>query len=115
MNNCLFCRIAGHDKENLVWENEHAAAFNDIHPSAPVHILVVPKKHVEKLQDLEDPALAGELMMAVRAVAAQAGLASGYRVVINVGRPGGQVVDHLHIHVLGGKNFGHNIGNQDNK
>jgi histidine triad (HIT) family protein len=107
MKDCLFCQIANHDKEKLVWENQAAAAFNDIHPSAPIHILVVPKKHIKMLQDLDDPALGGELLMAVQAVAAQAGLADGYRVVINVGRPGGQVVDHLHIHVLGGKNFSH--------
>lgn len=107
MKDCLFCVIANHQKESLIWEDELVAAFRDIHPKAPVHVLVVPKRHVEKLQDLDDDALSAGLLAAVRSVAVQEGLAEGYRVVINVGRSGGQVVDHLHLHVLGGKKFSH--------
>lgn len=103
MNDCLFCSIANGDTEKLVWQNDVAAAFNDIHPKAPVHILVVPKRHIESLDDLNDPELAGKLLLAVREVAHQAGLKGRYRVQINTGRPAGQVIDHLHFHILGGK------------
>lgn len=100
---CLFCNIANHKKEALVWENQIAAAFKDIHPKAPTHLLVVPKAHVENLDELKDSTLAAELISAVQEVADLAGLADGYRVVVNVKDAGGQVVDHLHIHILGGK------------
>jgi histidine triad (HIT) family protein len=102
---CLFCQIAS-DKSKLVWENANMAAFKDIHPKAPVHILVVPKRHVESLDQLDDRDLAAELINGIKQVASQAGIAGGYRVQINVGRHGGQLVDHLHIHLLGGKTFG---------
>lgn len=103
---CLFCQIAsGHTATKLAWENEVAAAFADLHPKAPVHLLVVPKQHVESLDALDDPELAGQLLEAVKEVAKQAGVTGGYRVQINVGKAGGQVIDHLHFHVLGGKQF----------
>lgn len=104
MNDCLFCTLAA-DKANLVWESDTVAAFRDKYPDAPVHILVVPKRHLASLNELDDPALAGQLLMAVRAVAAGFDLAKGYRTIINTGHDGGQVVNHLHIHVLGGKHF----------
>jgi histidine triad (HIT) family protein len=100
---CLFCSIANGDSEKLVWQNDFAAAFNDIHPKAPVHILVVPKQHVERLDHLDDEKLAGQLLMAVRKVAHVAGLHGRFRVALNNGRPAGQVIDHLHFHVLGQK------------
>jgi histidine triad (HIT) family protein len=103
MNDCLFCSIANGDKDKLIWENEHAAAFNDIHPAAPVHVLVVPKRHATNLDELDDPELAGQLLMAVRSVAQQLGIAGRYRVQINNGRMAGQVVDHLHLHVKAGE------------
>ena len=102
MKECLFCEIAQGRKGELVWENEVAAAFKDINPKAPVHLLIAPKVHVEKLDDLNDAELAAQLLEAVKTVAAQAGVAGGYRVQINNGRAGGQVIDHLHIHVMGG-------------
>lgn len=102
MNNCLFCGIANGSDEKLIWSNEHAAAFNDIHPKAPVHVLVVPKRHVEKLDDLDDRELAGEMLIAVREVAKAVGVEGRYRVQANNGRGAGQVVDHLHFHILGG-------------
>lgn len=102
---CLFCDIAHHKKEALIWENEYAAAFKDIHPKAPVHVLVVPKQHFATFDDVDDVLEAGELFKAVQAVAQQEGVTGGYRIVVNVGEPGGQVVDHLHLHILGGKQF----------
>ncbi len=105
MNDCLFCTIAHGDKENLIWENGGFAAFKDIHPKAPVHVLVVPKRHVESLAALDDAVLAGQLLMAVRQVTELLGVADGYRVIINNGRRGGQLVDHLHVHVLAGQQF----------
>lgn len=104
-DDCLFCQIAHGDKEKLVWENAVAAAFNDIHPQAPVHILVVPKEHVDSLDHIESAQQIGELMMAVKAVAQQAGVAGAYKARISVGRAAGQEVDHLHVHVLGAKVF----------
>lgn len=104
---CLFCKIAHGDKDKLVWQNDFAAAFNDIHPQAPIHVLVVPKKHYETLDELDDQAQAGQLLLAVREVARKLGTEKGYRVIINVGRHGGQIVDHLHVHILGGKKFSH--------
>lgn len=103
MKDCLFCDIAHHKKERLVWENDYAAAFNDINPKAPVHVLVVPKKHFSTFDDMGDPVESGQLFKAVQEVAAQVGVAGGYRININVGKSAGQVVDHLHIHILGGK------------
>lgn len=106
MEDCLFCSIAnGRTGTELVWQNEVAAAFRDIHPKAPVHLLVVPKAHVETLDHLSHPSLGNELLQAVQVVAEQAGVAGRYRVQINVGEEGGQVVPHLHLHVLGGKRF----------
>lgn len=103
MDDCLFCKLAA-DKANLVWENEVVAAFKDIHPKAPVHILVVPKAHVANLDELREP-LAGQLIEAVQAVAKDQGVSGAYRVMINVGQAAGQVVEHLHIHILAGKQF----------
>lgn len=103
MEDCLFCKIANGDPGKLVWHNDVAAAFNDIHPDAPVHILVVPKTHIENLDHLEDPALAGRLLLATRAVAQAAGIQGAWRVRVNNGVGAGQVVPHLHFHVLGQK------------
>jgi len=102
-NECLFCGIANGDKSKLFWENEVAAAFKDIHPKTPVHILVVPKQHVLNLDELDNQELAGQLLMAVREVAQKAGIKGGWRLQVNNGRSAGQVVDHLHFHLLGGK------------
>lgn len=102
MNDCLFCSIANGDPTKLIWHNEVAAAFADIHPEAPVHILVAPKAHIENLDYLDDPELAGKLLMAVREVAHAAGVKGAWRVKINNGRGVGQTIPHLHFHVLGG-------------
>ena len=90
---------------DIVYEDDLALAFRDIHPQAPVHILVIPKKPIPKLADANsgDIALMGHLLLTVKLVAEQLGLTNGYRVVINTGNDGGQTVDHLHLHILGGR------------
>ncbi|CCH67448.1 Histidine triad (HIT) nucleotide-binding protein,cyanobacterial subgroup [Richelia intracellularis HH01] len=90
---------------DIIYEDDLALAFKDIQPQAPVHILVIPKKPIPKLADVEpqDYTLVGHLLLIVRHIAKQAGLASGYRVVINNGSDAGQTVNHLHIHLLGGR------------
>lgn len=112
---CLFCQIAaGHVPADVVYENEYLIAFRDIAPAAPVHVLVVPRKHVASLSELgdEDSNLAARLLLAVRDVAEREGLAQrGYRTVANTGVEGGQTVPHLHLHVLGGRQMtGHGTG-----
>jgi histidine triad (HIT) family protein len=103
---CLFCRIAdGEIPADVVAEGDSWMAFRDIQPQAPVHVLVIPRAHVDSAAELEaDPALAGDLLKAVAAVARQEGLVEeGFRVVTNVGERAGQSVMHLHFHLLGGR------------
>lgn len=90
---------------NIIYEDELCLAFNDISPQAPTHILVIPKKPLPRLSEAEsqDHALMGHLLLTVKRVAEQAGLSDGYRVVINNGENGGQTVDHMHLHILGGR------------
>ena len=92
---------------DIVYEDELALAFRDIQPQAPVHILVIPKQPIAKLSDAEsqDHRLMGHLLLTAKRVADQAGLTNGYRVVINTGADGGQTVDHLHLHILGGRSL----------
>jgi histidine triad (HIT) family protein len=107
MTDCLFCKmVAGEIKPNVVLENEHVLAFRDIRPQAPVHVLVIPKKHVPTLDDLptDDPELAGALWQAASKVAELEGVSeTGYRTVVNCRGDSGQEVYHLHLHVLGGR------------
>jgi len=107
MSDCLFCKmVAGDIKPTVVYETDQILAFRDINPRAPSHILVIPKQHISTLDDLEDSVLAGELLLAVRQIARQEGIAeSGYRTVINCRENGGQEVFHLHIHLLGGRSL----------
>lgn len=104
---CIFCRIGrGELGTELVAESEHAVAFRDLHPQAPSHVLVVPRRHVGGLRDLgpEDAALAADALALAAEVARREGLlAGGYRVVTNDGADAGQTVFHLHFHVLGGR------------
>ena len=102
---CLFCRIvAGEIPAAKVAESERCLAFRDISPQAPTHVLVIPKVHVESLNELTDATLAGELFAMARDVAAAEGVAAGgYRVAVNTNADGGQMVFHLHLHVLGGR------------
>lgn len=89
----------------IIYEDDQCLAFADVNPQAPTHVLVIPRKEIACLADAsdDDSALLGHLMSTVRKVAAQLGLQKGYRVVINCGPDGGQSVDHLHLHVLGGR------------
>ena len=104
---CIFCRIAaGSLPAAIIYQDEGAIAFRDISPQAPIHVLVIPRKHITSLSKVTDAdsAVIGHLMSAVAAVARQEGIAeSGYRSIINAGRDAGQAVDHLHVHVIGGR------------
>jgi histidine triad (HIT) family protein len=103
---CLFCKIvAGQIPSKKVFEDEAVFAFHDIDPKAPKHILVIPKKHLASLADAQsaDEALLGHILTTAAAIAREQGLGKGYRVVISTGPEGGQTVDHLHLHLLGGR------------
>lgn len=103
---CIFCKIvAGEIPSAKVLETPDVLAFRDIAPHAPKHILVAPKKHVDSLAALDDPALAAALLKAVKDVAAKEGLKE-FRTIANTGASAGQSVFHLHFHVLGGRTFG---------
>src|SRR5436190_19875225 len=105
-DNCLFCKmVAGAIKPDIVYQDDTVLAFRDINPQAPTHVLVIPKRHVATLNDLndEDGKLVGALVMAARRIAKDLGLAqAGYRTVINTNADGGQTVYHVHLHLLGG-------------
>jgi len=109
MSDCLFCKIAGGEiAAARVWENEEFLAFNDIAPRARHHVLVIPRAHMDSLAAYEtaDPAAAGRLVQAALAVARQLELLApekGFRLVVNTGPEGGQTVNHVHVHVLGGQ------------
>lgn len=109
MSDCLFCRVAAKTiPAKVLHEDDHTLAFDDIHPQAPVHTLVIPKRHVASIQDLgeSDQALLAQLLLTCTKVAKDKGLAdSGFRLVANSGRHGGQTVFHLHFHVLGGRHM----------
>jgi histidine triad (HIT) family protein len=104
---CLFCRIArGELGTEFVGESEHAVAFRDLHPQAPVHVLVVPRRHFDALRSVREedaPILSDALLLTARVAAEQGLLDGGYRVITNDGPDAGQTVPHLHFHVLGGK------------
>lgn len=104
---CIFCKIAHKQlPAQIAYEDEHVLAFADLHPRAPTHQLIIPKKHIATLNDLteEDLPLAGHLLWVARQLAKQLGIAeAGYRIVNNCNAGGGQVVFHLHVHLLGGR------------
>jgi histidine triad (HIT) family protein len=103
---CLFCKIVdGTIPSTRVYEDDQCIAFADIHPQAPVHLLIVPREHIASLAEAasEHNALLGHLLWTASNLARQKGLANGYRTVINTGADGGQTVDHLHVHMLGGR------------
>jgi len=104
---CIFCRIGNHEvPAEFLYEDDQLMAFYDIKPSALVHVLVVPKQHIASLADMTeaDQTLLGVLIDRARQLAEQLKVtANGYRIVINVGADGGQIVGHLHVHLLGGK------------
>ncbi|MGH8378415.1 MAG: histidine triad nucleotide-binding protein [Gammaproteobacteria bacterium] len=107
MEECLFCKmVRGEIKPDMVMETDDLIAFRDINPQAPVHILVVPRKHISTLNDLTstDVQLMDKLVLAAREIAQQQGIAaSGYRLVMNCNKGAGQTVFHIHLHLLGGR------------
>ncbi len=103
---CLFCKIVeGTIPSTAVYQDDQCFAFKDIDPKAPIHVLVIPRRHIASLADAgaSDQPLLGHLLRAAAEIARAQGLANGYRVVISTGRDGGQTVDHLHVHVMGGR------------
>lgn len=107
MNNpdCLFCKIVQRKlPATLRFEDDEMMAFDDIHPKAPVHVLLIPKDHLTSLNAVDDdPAVVGRLILRLRVLAKDLGVSeTGYRIVVNTGQGGGQLIDHLHLHLLGG-------------
>jgi histidine triad (HIT) family protein len=108
-DSCIFCRIAaGEIDSEVVERTDDMVAFRDIDPKAPTHILVIPREHVASLNDMkDDPALPGRMLLLARELAQREGIArSGYRIVLNTGGHGGQSVEHVHLHLLGGRSLG---------
>lgn len=110
MSDCVFCKIAaGEIPSRKVYEDEEVLAFHDINPAAPVHFILVPKLHVASLEtcDATHQALLGKLLLLAPRLAKEQGLQDGFKTVINTGKGGGQVVMHLHVHVIGGAKLSH--------
>ncbi|MDR2088546.1 MAG: histidine triad nucleotide-binding protein [Clostridiales Family XIII bacterium] len=104
MSDCIFCKIAdGNIPANIAYEDDRILCFHDLEPQAPVHVLLIPRKHIESLDAAEegDAALLGHLLLKVKEIAARLGLENGYRLVSNCGADGMQTVKHLHFHLLG--------------
>lgn len=113
MEDCLFCKIVkGEIPSKKVYEDDEILAFEDINPAAPIHTLVIPKKHITSLAHLqkEDEAVVGKIYTVMNKIAEEKGFKEdGYRVIVNCGKNGGQEVMHLHFHLLAGKQFGEKI------
>ena len=122
MEDCIFCKIANGEIGSLIYENEFVAAFDDLNPQAPVHSLIVPKKHIENIEGLSfehaegedkshcDGKYIKEIFKAIKEVAKLKGVSeSGYRIISNCGRDAGQTVMHLHFHLIAGKELGDKI------
>jgi len=107
MNNCIFCDIVeGKMKADIIYNSDDIIAFKDIRPQAPIHILIIPRKHIPTLNDIksEDKSLIGEMFLAAQTIAQKFGLSErGYRTVFNCNRDAGQEVYHIHLHLLGGR------------
>jgi len=111
---CIFCQIAAGDiPADILHRDDRVVAFRDISPQAPVHVLIIPREHISYLSDLtgEQSALAGHMVGVANQLARSEGIAdSGYRVVVNCGEQGGQLVPHLHMHLLGGRELSDQLG-----
>jgi histidine triad (HIT) family protein len=107
MTDCIFCRIIKKEiPGSIVYEDEKILAFNDIAPQAPSHILVIPKQHIVSVTEIKDDLLIGDLFKVVNKLAAERGIdKTGFRVVVNHGKAAGQAVEHLHFHLLGGRDL----------
>jgi len=114
MEDCIFCKIvAGQIPSDIVYRDDRVIAFKDINPATEIHLLIIPKEHIAYLTDLKEQqaSLIGHMILVANKLARQNGIdEKGFRVVINVGDAGGQVVKHLHIHLLGGKRLKQTIG-----
>ncbi len=103
MENCIFCKIANKEiPSNFVYEDENCVAFNDLNPQAPVHILVIPKKHYASLNELDDPKIMSALLETVKKVTQKLNITQ-FRTVLNTGKEAGQEVFHIHFHILSGR------------
>ncbi len=104
MEDCIFCKIAGGEiKSDIKYQDERVIAFSDINPQAPVHIQVIPRKHIDSVNEV-DHDIAGHCIVVARDIASKLGISKdGYRLVINCNKHGGQEVGHLHVHLLGGR------------
>jgi len=113
MDNCIFCKIIkGEIPSQKLYEDDEILAFRDVNPAAPIHILVIPKKHISMLTELkeEDEVVIGRIYTVVNKIAKQENFdEKGYRVIVNCGEDGGQEVKHIHFHLLGGKRLGDKI------
>ena len=111
---CIFCQIIdGKVPGEIIYQDGEVAAFRDINPQAPLHLLIIPKRHITSLTDLsdEETPLAGQMVKVANQLAKREGVAeSGYRLVINSGAEGGQLVPHLHLHLLGGRQLSGTLG-----
>jgi histidine triad (HIT) family protein len=114
MSDCIFCKIVkGEIPSAKVYSDEQATAFRDINPVAPTHILIIPNKHIASINDMEegDEQLMGRLLLVAKKIAAQEGIANdGYRLIVNTGAHAGQVVFHVHVHIIGGARLKHPMG-----
>jgi histidine triad (HIT) family protein len=114
MSQCTFCQIISQQrKSTVVYQDEHVTAFQDIHPVAPVHILIVPNRHIESINDVlpEDEPLLGHLLITARHLAEKEGISkTGYRLILNTGPHGGQTIFHLHLHLIGGQRMRYPMG-----
>ena len=114
MSDCIFCKIVdGEAPASIVYKDETVTAFQDIHPVAPTHFLIVPNKHIASVNEIlpEDEPLIGQLFTVARELAEREGIhENGYRLIVNTGEHGRQVVFHLHMHLMGGQRMRHPIG-----
>lgn len=103
---CVFCKIASNEiPSKKVYEDDQIVAFNDLEPQAPVHVLIIPKKHIQSADQIayDDKEIIGKIFMVASKIAKELGLENGYRIVNNCGEDGGQTVPHLHFHLMGGR------------
>jgi len=102
--NCIFCKIANKEiKTDILLESDDYVAFRDMHPQAPFHALIIPKKHYDSLNAVDDIEITGKLLEGAKKLAEKYSIKNGYRIIINTGEEAGQTVFHIHLHVLGGR------------
>jgi len=113
MKECFFCKIANNEiPAEIIYQDKDVFAFKDIHPLAPVHILIIPKKHISRISDIkdEDEALMGKIILTAKKIADSLEISkSGYKLLFRVGRHGGQEVEHVHLHLIGGSPLSEDI------